>query len=399
MSQIDSDVRRQASLIERFRRQAEFAQGYSPLYSQLFAIVAGWLAQGAAGQPIAAWLEQAGAGRTIFDVPLLLLAGLHRDVLAGDVAVRDLAAFYPTVGGDRSPHTPDLAPALHRAIWARRAALATFIQSAQVQTNETGRGLAWLLPVTGSGWGGLHLVDIGASAGLNLVADMRAYRLVDSEGRRLAHIGRGLSAQFQVVCAGELTGLPVGACPPIHSRLGCDIAPFALDSAENERTLAAFIWGDQPQRLQRLREGIAALRQMAQTAAPVQLYPARLPDELDAFLETYVAPRLMSDSFPVILYNTWMRTYLPDKGAGLRPALTRWAQRQDRPVIWLQWEPPEAGEPPAPVDWCALSAEIWRRGQHARWRLGVAHPHGTHLNLAPDWLAWRRFALGLTATG
>lgn len=399
MAQPDNDTDRTTRLRYRFQRQAEFAQGYSPLYARLFGIVADWLAQGAHEQPIVAWLGQAGAGRTAFDVPLLLVAGLHRDVLAGEAAVRDLARFYPTVGGDRSPQAPELAQVLQAAIWARREALAAFIRSAQVQTNETGRGLAWLLPVAGAGWGGLHLVDIGASAGLNLVAEVRAYRLINNEGRHLVDVGSGRPEQFRVLCAGELTELPVGGCPPVRSRLGCDIAPFRLDSAETERTLAAYIWGDQPQRLQRLREGIASFRQIAHTVAPVQLFPARLPDELNPFLETHVTPQLAGDVWPVVIYNTWMRTYLPDKGASLRPILTRWAQQQSRPVIWLQWEPPEAGEPPAPPDWCVLSAEIWRGAQHARWRLGVAHPHGTHLNLAPDWVAWRRFALSLTNAG
>ena len=66
------------------------------------------------------------------------------------------------------------------AILARREPLAAFIRSANVQTNETGRGLAWLLPVACLGWPAVHLVELGASAGLNLVAERRGYRLMDA---------------------------------------------------------------------------------------------------------------------------------------------------------------------------------------------------------------------------
>ena len=379
-------------LIDRFRRQVAFAVGYSPLYACLFETLAGWLeADEAAG----AWLLQAGAGRDAFDVPLLLAAGLHRDVLAGEPATAALATFYPTVGGVRLPEATALGPALRAAILARREGLAAFIQSAHVQTNETGRGLVWLLPILGAGWGGVHLVDIGASAGLNLAAEARAYRLLTTADRPILDVGAGQPVQFQVRCAGALEVLTGGACPPVMSRLGCDIAPFHLDSAENERTLAAFIWGDQPQRLQRLREGIDAYRRLAQTPAPVRLFPVRLPDELPAFLSHVVAPQIQADRWPLVIYNTWMRNYLPDKGQSLRASLGGWAQEQARPVIWLQWEPPEADELPPPLpDWCVLSAETWQPSPQ-RWRLGCVHPHGTQLSLEPAWRDWARFGRGL----
>src|SRR5690606_1327638 len=81
-------------------------------------------------------------------------------------------------------HLGTPAPLLHHAlretIFARRDSLAAFIRRANVQTNETGRGLVWLLPVACLGWPAVHLVELGASAGLNLVADQRAYRLVEA---------------------------------------------------------------------------------------------------------------------------------------------------------------------------------------------------------------------------
>ena len=103
-------------LTRRFRKQQEFAAGYSPLYSRLFGVLADWLAVGQGCDPLVDWLLQAAATRPSFDIPLLLLAGLHRDILTGVPEVQALARDYPTVGGTRLAQDPDLAKALRQAI-------------------------------------------------------------------------------------------------------------------------------------------------------------------------------------------------------------------------------------------------------------------------------------------
>ena len=85
-----NDLRRQ--LEARFREQQQFADGYSPLYAHLFGIVADWLA-GEREDALVAWLLRAAADRAPFDVTLLLLAALHRDVLAGEPAVAAIAPY------------------------------------------------------------------------------------------------------------------------------------------------------------------------------------------------------------------------------------------------------------------------------------------------------------------
>ena len=172
-------------LSRRFRRQQAFAAGYAPLSSRVFGLVADWLERGADRDQVAAWLLAAGRGRASFDVPLLLLAGLHRAVLGTEVATAELARYYPSAGGTLDPSGPGLATALRSAILALRPQLAAFLREATVQTNEVARGLCWLLPACLPGWPALHLVELGASAGLNLVADWRAFRLVDAAGRPL----------------------------------------------------------------------------------------------------------------------------------------------------------------------------------------------------------------------
>ncbi len=382
-------------LEHHFREQQRFAEGYSPLYAHLFAIIADWLASDAA-DPVVGWLVEAAAERPPFDVTLLLMAALHRDVLAGEPAVSALARFYATVGGEEMTNGEEqaiaspaaggrLADDLRDAIIARRDALGAFIRTANVQTNETGRGLAWLLPATGMGWEAVHLVELGASAGLNLVADRRGYRLVDADDppQTRLQLGQG-PPQFTTLMRG--TGaLPAStAVPTIRSRTGGDVRPFYLRTADDELMLASFIWGDQAQRMARLREGIAALRSVETSAAPVRLAPLNLPDGLSRFLAEEL-PRTFDA--PVILYNTVVTLYLPDHGASLRDIVAEWAGRQPVPVLWLQWEPWWDGPPPPDREWMAWTADYWPHdgsGESYRWHLAWVHPHGKALEWLED---------------
>lgn len=376
-------------LARRFRKQQEFTAGYSPLYAQLFGIVADWMDAGPGSDPLMDWLVRAATGRSTFDVPLLLLAGLHRDILAGRTELQALAQYYPSVGGTLSPQEGDIAACLQQALVASRDRLAAFLRTATVQTNETARGLCWLLPVCSPGWESIHLVDLGASAGLNLVADRRHYHLLDAASGEVAmELGNGRPVQFSVTSVG-LFAPPSRRVPPIiRSRTGCDLAPCVLRSAADEHALAAFVWGDQLQRLAQLYQGIDALYRVNQTEIPVRLYPADLPDQLPLFLEERISP--LADG-PVVLFNTYLTTYLHDKGASLQSRIAKWALRQSHPVLWLQWETLWQGPQPPGFGWVGWTADLWQEGSHRHWHLAWTHPHGTRIQWLPDWANWARW--------
>jgi hypothetical protein len=376
-------------LARRFRKQQEFTAGYSPLYSQLFGIVADWMDAGPGSDPLMDWLVRAAAGRSSFDVPLLLLAGLHRDILAGCTESQALARYFPSMGGTLLPQESDITACLRQTLVARRDQLAAFLRTATVQTNETARGLCWLLPVCYPGWESIHVVDLGASAGLNLLADQRHYRLLDTAtGEICVDLGSGSPVQFSVAGAGPFVP-PVRTVPPIiRSRIGCDLAPCVLQSADDERTLAAFVWGDQLQRLAQLRQGIDVLHRLNQTAVPVRLYQTDLPERLPQFLEERIGP--LTD-VPVVLYNTYLTTYLRDRGASLRPRLAEWALQRLQPVLWLQWETLWKGPQPPDFGWVGWTADFWQKGVHRQWHLAWAHPHGTRMQWLPDWAGWSHF--------
>jgi hypothetical protein len=390
------DLRRRR-LAAKFRDQETFSRGYSPLYAHLFGLIAKWLEE-AESRPneSAEWLVGSAGDRRSLEVALLLAAGIHRDVLSGEPAAADLRRFFPTAGGDAPSDSPDFAPALRQAILARRDVLASFIQQAQVQTNETGRGLCWLLPLLLAGWPSVRLVDLGASAGLNLVAEQRAYRLVDAGSRAtLFDLGLGRPVQFQTRCHGfaiDFSGVDGRALPRIVARDGCDLTPFSLEDHEDELTLMSFVWGDQRDRLERLQEGIAALKRTNCGDAPVSLSPADLPDEMGRFLRHTLDGD--DPAVPVVIYNTWMTSYLKDNGQSMGYHIDYWAAEQERPVLWLQWEPAHEGDQPPQYGWCAWTADLWHNGAHSHWRLGWAHPHGGEIQLGGGLEEWRRFWSG-----
>ena len=374
-------------LARRFEQQQAFAAGYSPLYAQLFGAVAKWLsAEGAESDPLASWLLDVAKDRSTLDVTLLLAAGLHRDVLAAESQAAELARYYPTAGGDLAPEEAGFEAALREAIVARSDTLAMTIRNGKVQTNETGRGLCWLLPSMLLGWPEIHLVDLGASAGLNLLADLRSYHLVDVGGKSGdTTIGHGDETQFITRCRDEtglIDRLIDGRLPVIASRTGCDVSPFVLENRDDELSLMSFIWGDQSGRMDRLCEGIEAYRTAQESSAPVRIYPFNLTSELGFFLTS----RLPDDSsVPVVIFNTYITAYLPDKGKKISAEIERWASEQGRPVLWLRWEPARDGRSPPVEGWIAWTAERWQTGTHQQRNLGWVHPHGGEALFDGEW--------------
>lgn len=352
-------------LAPRFLSQSEFAAGYSPLYERLFALVAGWLADETdeAGR----WLDAVGRERTPLDVSLLLMAGLHDAVLGGHAAAVELSDYYQTVGGRRPPDR-ELEEKLRSAVMALRPRLAEIIQTWEVQTNETGRGSVWLLPLAQTGWAEVDLVDLGASAGLNLVADHRRFDYFAGD-LLIGRLGRAPREQFVVQVdndVGQWSDVHWNSSPIIVNRIGCDQNPLRLETEADERQLMSFVWADQPNRLDRLKEGLQAQRKVK-----VDLQRVTLPDELPGFLN-----RLPAAERPLVLYNTVVKIYFPDRIAEMDQIVAAWAAAQSRPILWLQWEP-GGDNPSSPT--MAWTRDLWQNGRHTRDQIGWVHPHGLRI--------------------
>jgi hypothetical protein len=169
-----------------------------------------------------------------WDVPLRLLGGLH----------------YLALSEDLDPWSDARSVLAERRDWLR-----SFVAEQQVQTNEVQRCWALLPAFLMLGEPVLDLVELGPSAGLNLVWDRYRYRYGDAVWG---------SAAARLELAGELRrAFPselLSAQPEVRMRRGIDLHPVDVTTDEGARLLECFVWADQTERIERLRQAIEVVR-------------------------------------------------------------------------------------------------------------------------------------------
>jgi hypothetical protein len=268
-----------------------------------------------------------------WDLPLRLLGGLHYLVLAGLASWDDV----------------DLALDAHGDFLRHHAA------EQQVQTNEVQRSYA-LLPafLTVADGRPLDLLELGPSAGLNLVWDRYAYRYRTG--------GWGAS---ELVLAGDDRVPPPPALlardVQVARRRGIDRSPVEVTTEHGARVLQSFVWADQTERLERLQRAIEILRTDPPeliTGDYVELLGSVLADSLDG-----------SQS---IVFQTASTMYLaPEELEQLGRAMH--AAARERPFIYIG-----TAHGPDNVGY-ALEAQRFPGGEVER--LAVFDFHG-------EWLEW-----------
>lgn len=335
-----------------FRQQAQFCEALqAPFTAALCRAVAAGIDPGSlTGQRLAAW-----PGEPMTDaLPMRMTGALHWLVRAGRAPV--LAALYPP---GKLPDDATLAAALAAAIAdpASDAAIAEFLGSAP-QTNEVGRAgalLPGLLVVASETGLPLSLVELGASAGLNLNMDRFC---VDLGGVKLG------DAACDVKIAPAWTGPPPPAATlRIIAREGVDLAPLDVAQDAVAERLLAFIWPDQPDRLARAAAAIGLARRW-----PPLLAAADAAD----WVERHLA--LAADAATVV-YHSIAFQYFPAKAQQrIRDhleALGITASRQ-APLAWLRMEMDDPAQPGTP----AIRLRLWQGGPPQERLLGHAHAHG-----------------------
>ena len=232
--------RARADALERDRR--------SPLYVEL---MRGAAADADAGGIVAAIFADDPARPE--SVPQLrLLAALHHLVLSG--AAPELARHFPSAGGDRPPE--GAWEAARRAVADHEACVRKLVRRT-VQTNEPGRcaalygALLWLavrhrLPI--------RLLEIGASAGLNLHVDRFRYVV---GGAVLGDPASELELREPWIGAPVADPSAAAATLRIAERGGCDRAPIDPSSRDGRLELLSYIWPDEPERLARVERAAA----------------------------------------------------------------------------------------------------------------------------------------------
>jgi hypothetical protein len=233
-------------LEKRLRQQAEQCANYgSPLMEALLIGAADDLRDGGVVADLLAPHADDPAG----SVPSLRFAGaMHRLVL--ERKAPELALHYPSVGG--TAPVRDLWSAAERACREHLPALRELLKRT-VQTNEVGRSAALFGALLMVG-GPIRLLEIGASAGLNLRCDAFAYAL--STGR----VYGDMSSPLRLVDPWGGSIAAGASFPEIVERSGCDPNPIDPSTLEGRLTLTSYVWADQIERLERLRAALKIAR-------------------------------------------------------------------------------------------------------------------------------------------
>jgi len=181
---------------------------------------------------------------------LRLLGGVHRRVLLGLEPL--LAAHYPSTGGDGDA---DGAATLVLGVLEQHADDLRGSLSRPPQTNEVGRAG----PLVGALWHlqaiaplPVRLFEIGASGGLNLLADRFRFEGIEETGPV------GSPVVFADAWLGNVPA--TGPVLEVVERLGCDRDPIDSSSDDGALTLTSYVWPDQLERLARLRGALTLAR-------------------------------------------------------------------------------------------------------------------------------------------
>lgn len=230
------------------------------------------------------------------------------------------------------------------------------------QTNEVARaGALWpgIMAVAARFGPNVELLELGASAGLNLNLDRFGYVL--------GGVAAGDPASGVQLRPDWHGKPPVFAPVAVTSRAGVDQNPLDVSKPEVVERLMAFVWPDQDARVARISAAIA----LAQ-ANPSPITKADAAD----WLEDRLA-RPQSKGVTRIVYHSIVLQYVTPEGrARIGAAMQRAgaSATEERPLAWLSYE--FASVAPA----AELRLTLWPDGENRL--LGQAHPHGAVI----DWV-------------
>lgn len=335
-------------------------KGYSPLYERL-------------SRALAADDELLERLRFVPDakrLPINLFAAMHW-LIRGEPGT-ELARMY--YGADGDPW-----PAFRALVVDRFDDVVELLRTHSIQTNEVGRS-ATLVPAFGAvvdaiGDRPLTLIEIGPSAGLNLLFDR--YRVTYSDGRRSGPANSPVQLQCEVV-GPTAPPLPTSSRISFTSREGIDLSPVDVHDDEAIAWLAACIWPDVPGRLERFHAAVELAR-----SDPPRLHRGNALDLLGDVVDQ--AP---AHAVPVV-FSTWALAYF-DK-AGRQQVYEVLAERgADRDLALVTAEHvnvtpwvPTVPRPPTDEDKGAslVAMTTWSDGAERTDPLAWTHPHG-------QWIDW-----------
>jgi hypothetical protein len=318
-----------ADQAEIFLAQADLAEGRSPLYARLWRELADDRRVAAVVGPDPAW-----------DAPLRLMAGVHYLVLTG-------AGTWE---------------GLDEVLAGHETFLRDWVETRGVQTNEVQR--CWtLLPcfleaVRRTGAPELDLVELGPSAGLNLVWDRYGYTYANGAW--------GPAGAVLDLTGEEARRVPpqlLDLAPAVRSRTGIDRSPIDVTTDDGALLLKSFVWADQAGRLERLDAAIAAVR-----ADPPDLIRGDLADRLPEVLEALAG----SDALTVVWETAVLGYVTEESRRRLYDTIARFGDRH--PIAFIRTRGASSGV----LAHYGLTLQL---PLHESEELAFATHHG-------DWLDW-----------
>jgi hypothetical protein len=308
---------------------------------------------------IAERLREAWARRSFgpfYERPMLLLAALRDDALREGTA----HPLWAAIGTSEPDLDAISSEALAEALGPDREHLWGTLATRYVQTNDISRAVAWIWPAAIAASADadrpLELHDIGASAGLNLVADRAGMAWSRTDG-------------------GELATSPV---PAVVGRTGYDLRPVDVSEEAQARWLRACVWPGQRTRAEHLEAGIAAFRAASGTTDEPRL------ELLDAADVPGRLPVPGERGARAIVYATIVRDYLPDAvREGYRAGMRDWlGAAAPGAAIWSELEITTEERPAGPpVD---LIVHVRAERGIESLLLGRTEPHPRSVEVSGD---------------
>jgi len=255
------------------------------------------------------------------------------------------------------------------ALGAHGEELRVRVETHGVQTNEVQRCtmlLPTFLAASTESELPLELIELGPSAGLNLLVDRYRYRYEN-----------GTCGPADALLELTTKEKPGGSVPRsllsqelvVRRRRGIDLAPIDATTADGYLLLRSFVWPGLDERVARLDAAVETLRRMPER-------PEMIAGDYTAVLPTLLADR-PADALTVV-FETFSTVYLPDAAALELAEALETAGGDGRPLAWVSVRRWELG---AGTDAAfELELRVWPGPARV-----VAHvdPHGNTLDWRP----------------
>lgn len=290
----------------------------------------------------------------------LILAAVHFLLLRG--TDHPLKEFYPTLGGQAEPDLEPVFPLFRDFVFKHQDAVEELVGKRVTNTNEIGRSAllhAGFRVLARRSAAPLHLIEVGSSAGLNLLWDRYGVRYV-RKGVASVELVQGAPLVLDCALRGGMDP-PANPTPTVARRIGLELNPVDLEDPDDRDWLRALIFPTETGRLRRLEKAIA----MFDNGACEIRHGDALELLADAMAEAS-SEQTLCVYHTIVLYqfSREMREAFDSLliAAGLRRTVFRLGFEFDGSAY-------------------SLSLDRYAGGQHEVFPLAISHPHGT-------WIEW-----------